>query len=784
MGNAGNCIGINKSTNINKEKRKKRLYKTIRKSDELDYDMIEYDMVFGSNQDENDSLAIKIQLYIECESLYKFKKSQKGNFQVILYNLIGNELVEEGRTEVSQYTFDPIFIKKFTKNYKFADETIERLFFHIYHIDNEGDLLDLTEQTFIGEAVFTLKNLVMNKFQEVSKALYNEKYLNINLGNIKIKAIQSQDTYKTVSVQFGIRNLVSKHPICLKVWQKSDLDKWRPICITNSFKQEKVSQYWEESMFLLSECLNEKQNSQLKFEIFEIYKEKFNLRCELQMTSIDFIGRVLKDEKEKEKEKDDKLIDEYLMKSKSEKIRNFLLVKKLEIKKIFRFYDYLVSRLEMKTFIFMDMTRSKVNQDYYDIFQPLGNFHNGSNDDIDNDKNNMSKSDTSSITNNNKKRLLRQQKIVEEKLQFINRKDEFLICLDTLLKFIFEMDTSKNFPFFCFGSKLPPLFDNLSNCFSSTMDMLNPEVEGYYGFFDTYTNLIKDVEIYGPANLSESLENLGKFMLTEKFDENEQFYVIAVFIVSSRITDLIHSIKLINGLSEYPCSIIVIGIGYEYQLINNENFEEYEYLNRLTDEKTYEEIMKNYKMFIQQRPKRRNSIFIDFYSLYNDYDINLRKESIHKPIIKRLFKEISNQFLSYVRYKNIDPIDYINLNRKSHANFIEFRNEKINEDYSIPHFLVVEKRKIEERLMSIGFSLDEINKYIPTMPSFEINYLLSMLNYNKYLNDYEDGKKKNLEKDNTKKMIMINGCMLIDERELILKMKKDNNEKEKKDKFA
>lgn len=936
----------------------------------------------------------------------------------------------------------------------------------------------------------------MNKFQEVSTPLFNYDLLNVKTGKIKIKAIQSQDSYEYLYASFGIKDYVSKNPIVLKIWQKYDLDKWKPIYLTQYIEQKKMYSYWEDISINLNDCIKDTVTSYLKFEIYEIVKsEKYVLKCELEIKADTILSKVILDQKVKDDNKDieqhkqsekinssslnqdiiilnkdnneKKIIDltskdnnnnnaenkindnnnnklfkyeaEYLMKSKNDRYRNFLCVKHLEIKKVFSFYDYLISNLELKTFMFMDLSRSKVNLEYYDLFNQLNfsynklnnseledlnnnisnkfnnksskdqdyselskdlkennnnynylksiifnknsNANNNSNTHIFNKTNNLKTSnvnkyynnkinskditlksylhsntnnkdtinnindsevlsnndkvnfkennnhnsiktlklrskntialipinsnnlksidtkynnkDTSILKNtnslnqnilknkvsidkntikcnlsNNVKLLnsdinndyynlnfknitelsnnkdsnskflnliynkinkfnkyddleseysnegeeneefeeesvelnfneqigrlssknkqkteknkinnvtnlknieeneqLANDNFILEKLDLVNPKEQFQVCLDTLIKFLIKLDSSRGVPFFCFGAKLPPLYDNVVNCFSSTMDVMQPEVDGYLGFFDTYTKLLSKVNLYGPANLSESMENLIKFVSTDKFSDKEQAYAIAVFIVSSRITDLIHTIKLIIKSSYYPCSIIVIGIGYEFQLINNNSFEEYNYLNNITNEDIYTEIYDNYGMKITERPLRQNSIFIDFDSLYREYEYQLRKESIYVPILKKIISSISNQFLEYVNYKEIPPLDYKNLSKKNHSHFLEFKKEKLNQEYCVPNFLIKERENIENRLTAIGFQKEDIDNYIPLMPSFELNYLISTLTYYKYMLNKTPYDNIALRyKYKSKNMLILNGYSVIDER--------------------
>lgn len=625
--------------------------------------------------------------------------------------MFNSELIEEGRSEINRFSWNPAYIKKFLRNYRFEEINSEELVFQVYHIDDFSST-NIKDQTLIGEAQFSLRDLVVNKFQEVMENLTNDNYPGVPAGRIKIKALQSQDSYESVNIEFGVKNYISKDPIILKIWHKTDLDKWRPIYLSEPTIQKK-NNYWPEATIVLTDMIRDKATNYLRFEVYEISKNsKYVLKCDLNILAVELLGKVVNEERikeelhfkkqaqedemelnkkkeddkkallnkikeeikvdqvlleakqagiesidakkelpttandkakipEKEKPKDiESQVIEFLMKSKNERYRNFLLVRKIEIKKVFRFYDYLVSSLEMKTFVFMDLTRSKINVEYFEIFSQLEDsfnkeeeeeevfkvkeeeeeeqsnnildqiftkdpqaeeklLHNSipeinqslssneiekkssipqklsepsefyNNDSFNGKKFKIKKIRSSSLSDKEisfdeqigktkKSRFKKFKKVaqddeenadkddyVRDKLELVNPKSEFQICLDTLIRYLIKIDSSRGFPFFCFGSKLPPLFDSVINCFSSTMDIMKPEVDGYYGFFDAYTKILGKVDLYGPANLSESMENLIKFVSTENFDHKTQFYAVAIFIVTSRITDLIHTIKLL-----------------------------------------------------------------------------------------------------------------------------------------------------------------------------------------------------------------------------------------------
>lgn len=770
------------------------------------------------------------------------------------------------------------------RSYRFEDNTTEELVFQIYHIDNIEKSNELDQQTFIGEAQFSLRELVANKFQEASDYLYNPEVDNLNLGKLKVKAIQSYNNYEDFKIKFGISDFVSKNPIVLSLSHKTDLDKFRPIYISDRITQKSKYSFFEECQIPVSECMKDKVTNHLLFQIFEIVKsEKYVLKCELSISASEIFGKVLNESRTRDEENNKKnkeeihnnqinrenhiIIDnmneqgninssinitnimakenkenktnvnahvknknkidkehdyiEFLMVTKNNRYRNYLLLKKVEVVKVFKFYDYLVSSLELKTFMFLDLTRSKINVDYLELFnnlndeieqnQELPSYMQVSNirkskiirvdseisessedeneevefNDILEEENKDKESSIGSFTKaiGRKKKIIKTKKkleedindnkniIISEKLDLVNPKEEFQTCLDILIKNLIRIDSSRGFPLFGFGAKLPPLYDSVNNCFALSMDILKPEVDGYLGFFDAYTKILSKVDLYGPANLSESLETLVKFLTHEKFNHNEQFYAVGVFIVTSRITDLIHSIKLIIKSSHYPCSVLIIGAGYEFQLENEKGFEEFEWINNLTSETTYKEIKENYDMNIKERPLRKNSVFVDFYSLFDEYGQGLRKEAAYKPVLKKIFNEICSSFLDYVRQKDIPPIDYLELNKKTHAHFLEFKKDKLNEDFNIPEFLTIEKNLLVNKLKDIGISQYEIEEYIPILPSFELHYLISTLNYHKHFkkrkvkeNPFEKYRKKE------KKYLYVNGNVMIDERDDLKKI--------------
>jgi hypothetical protein len=705
---------------------------------------------------------------------------------------------------------------------------------------------------------------------------------------IKVKVVQSFNNYQDFKFTLGISEFVSRNPICIRLLHKTDLDDFRPIHLTNKIIQKTKFEYFEQCSISVNEIIRENVQNTLRFEVLEVIKdEKYEVKCEKEIPANEIFLKTLnltnqKDEhdiihnvvhidkrninninevnttsiKNKDENIEKILLKEIINKdidnkneldltdtqailliSKSKKFQNYLLIKQLEVVKTFKFYDYLISNLEIKNFFFMDLTRSKININYLEIFASYNSDSDKDNENDDygyygivkhkkkkNKKKNDKKNEEDSIIN-----LLKEERQIEEedwqsfdeiigkkkkkkkeidnliediddkvnrkimgKIALINPKEEFQTCFDFLIRNLIKIDSSKGFSVFGLGAKLPPLFDTVNNCFSLNLNMFNPEVNGYLGMFDSYTKILSKVDLYGPANLSESLESFLNFLSSEKFDHKEQFYALGIFIVTSRITDIVNSIMLLNKTSHYPCSVIVIGCGDEYQLETKNCPNEYEFLNKMDTEEPFEYIHNTYGVLIKTRPFRPNTQFIDFFTIFEEYGQGLRKESVGKLILKSIFSKISNQFLNYVNKIGVPPIDFFNLHKKTHAHFMEFKKEKLNEVYSIPSYMISEKEKLIAKLNEIGLSEKDLNEYFKTLPSMEINYILSTINYYKNFhnrNKYITTKRNDDQmKEKRKKYLLMGENIFIDERHQLKKKKeyfdKVKSENKMSDKLA
>lgn len=78
-------------------------------------------------------------------------------------------------------------------------------------------------------------------------------------------------------------------------------------------------------------------------------------------------------------------------------------------------------------------------------------------------------------------------------------------------------DQDNRIPLYGIGAKLPPFFENVSQCFALNGNYFNPEVNGIEDVVKYYKNAIKNVKFHGPQTFCEILKLAGEFASAEKF---------------------------------------------------------------------------------------------------------------------------------------------------------------------------------------------------------------------------------------------------------------------------
>ena len=197
---------------------------------------------------------------------------------------------------------------------------------------------------------------------------------------------------------------------------------------------------------------------------------------------------------------------------------------------------------------------------------------------------------------------------------------------------IIDYDSDKLFPVLGFGARLPP--DGVvSHEFSLNGNPSNPYCTGIEGVMEAYNKALHSAQLYGPTNFAPCINHVSRF--AEKKRNGEDYFILLI-ITDGIITDMPQTCEAIVHAASLPMSIIIIGVG-------DADFEAMEILDgddvRLSSRGKYAE-----RDIVQFVPMR------NFTGRSGD-----NPATIQAMLAKEVLEEIPDQFLSYMKSRNIKP---------------------------------------------------------------------------------------------------------------------------------
>ena len=110
-----------------------------------------------------------------------------------------------------------------------------------------------------------------------------------------------------------------------------------------------------------------------------------------------------------------------------------------------------------------------------------------------------------------------------------------------------------------FGAKLPK-HDSTSNIFSLNLkDEHKPTFSEFDDLLKAYENCAKNVEFSKSCNLSPVINHVAKHAQTFMVDGNQ--YFVLIMLTNGEVQDLEATKKAISEVSQWPLSIVIVGIG-------------------------------------------------------------------------------------------------------------------------------------------------------------------------------------------------------------------------------
>lgn len=118
-------------------------------------------------------------------------------------------------------------------------------------------------------------------------------------------------------------------------------------------------------------------------------------------------------------------------------------------------------------------------------------------------------------------------------------------------------DHDQKFPVFGFGGVMAPN-KSVSHCFPVNGNPGDPEVHGIQGVMNLYRQTLPGIKFSGPTYFGPILD---AFKSHCKKSVGKPVYNVLLLLTDGTIHDMAETISLVVDLAEFPCSIIIIGVG-------------------------------------------------------------------------------------------------------------------------------------------------------------------------------------------------------------------------------
>ncbi|CAL5194681.1 unnamed protein product [Lathyrus oleraceus] len=190
-------------------------------------------------------------------------------------------------------------------------------------------------------------------------------------------------------------------------------------------------------------------------------------------------------------------------------------------------------------------------------------------------------------------------------------------------------DSDKRFPAWGFGGTMPS--GTVSHCFNLNGNPASSEVVGVEGIMDAYASALHTVRLSGPT-LFGPVINMAAQMAAESLSSyNSAKYYVLLIITDGVVTDLQESINALVKASDLPLSILIVGVG-------SADFKSMEILDadngRRLQSSTGRVATRDIVQFVPMREVHSGQI----------------------SVVQALLEELPNQFLTFMRSRNIKPL--------------------------------------------------------------------------------------------------------------------------------
>ncbi|XP_022149950.1 protein BONZAI 3 [Momordica charantia] len=194
-------------------------------------------------------------------------------------------------------------------------------------------------------------------------------------------------------------------------------------------------------------------------------------------------------------------------------------------------------------------------------------------------------------------------------------------------------DSDRRFPAWGFGARTSD--GTVSHCFNLSQSPTQYEVEGVEGIMGAYASALRHVSLGGPTLFGQVINKAAEIAAHSLFANINKYFVLLI-ITDGVLTDLQETKDALVRASDLPLSILVVGVG-------GADFKQMEVLDadngQRLESSTGRIATRDIVQFVSMREVHSGQI----------------------SLVQALLEELPEQFLSYMRNRDITPITPLHL---------------------------------------------------------------------------------------------------------------------------
>ncbi|KAL0552075.1 hypothetical protein IC582_011169 [Cucumis melo] len=188
-------------------------------------------------------------------------------------------------------------------------------------------------------------------------------------------------------------------------------------------------------------------------------------------------------------------------------------------------------------------------------------------------------------------------------------------------------NTDCRFPAWGFGARTRD--GNISHCFNLSTAPTQPEVEGVEGIMRAYANALHNVSLAGPTLFGQVINKAAEIAAHSLFANINKYFVLLI-ITDGVLTDLQETTEALVRASDLPLSILIVGVGgaifKQMEVLDADN-------GHRLESSTGRVATRDIVQFVSMREVHSGEI----------------------SLVEALLEELPEQFLSYMRNRDIKP---------------------------------------------------------------------------------------------------------------------------------